>query len=68
KKPPMGWADLMIGHIVLCQEEGEDGWWQAVIVKITGTNATLRWRFEPELGGFVRPLSSLGLVQIAAAN
>lgn len=65
KDPAKTWGDLRPGHIVLSHEEGpEDGWWQAVIVRISGDAAMLRWRFDPEMAAFTRPIQRLGLVQL----
>lgn len=64
KGPATNWADLQPGHVVLCPEETSDeGWWQAVIVRRVGDMATLRWRFDPDMAAFMKPVGKLGLIQ-----
>lgn len=53
------WATLAVGDIVLAPELDEegtpDGWWEAVVLAITGDSFKLRWRDYPEQGQITRP-------------
>jgi hypothetical protein len=49
--PAQGWNELKVGAVVVAPEKdaAEDGWWPAVITKVSkdGQKLTLRWRDQP---------------------
>lgn len=45
---PVDWADIKRGDLVVAQDKDPaDGWWQAIVVDVTGDLIKLRWSNEP---------------------
>lgn len=58
---PKDWNALAAGHLVIVQESIEDGWWPAIVLKRSDDTLTLKWRDDPTLPSFRRPLSAVAL-------
>jgi hypothetical protein len=56
------WEELAPGQLVVAQESIADGWWVAVVVERTGDTFTLKWRDDPSLPPFDRPITSVALL------
>lgn len=61
--PADPWAAIRVGSVVLASDARNDGWWEAVVVRVEQNGATLRlkWRDFPDLGEFTKPLNRVGL-------
>lgn len=61
------WAAIKVGSVVLASDARDDGWWEAVVVKLEQNGATLRlkWRDFPDLGEFTKPLTRVGLPPVS---
>ncbi len=42
------WETIGLGSVVLAPAGPDDGWWEAVVVKVAGDRLTLRWRDYPD--------------------
>lgn len=69
-QPVDPWAAIKVGTVVLASEAKDDGWWEAVVVKLEHNGGTLRlkWRDFPDLAEFTKPLSRVGLPPPAGAR
>ena len=54
--------EIGIGSVVLASEGHAEGWYEVVVLSITGEMHTLKWRDYPEEGIIVRRLSALALL------
>jgi hypothetical protein len=47
---PRSWHEIRVGHTVLAKD-GDDGWYEATVIAISGDELTLAWRDfdEPQL-------------------
>ena len=54
-------ADLKVGSVVLAPQAPLQGWWEAVVVKISGDLLTLRWRDFPKEPQVARRRKQLAL-------
>ena len=59
--------DLKEGAVVLAPAEPDEGWWEAVVVKVKGDLLTLRWRDYPEYPPFARRRNQVALFDFANA-
>ncbi|WP_338834095.1 hypothetical protein [Bradyrhizobium septentrionale] len=59
---PKTWPQLAPGHLVIAQDTVDDGWWPAIITKRSNDTLTLKWRDYPSASEFVRPASSVALL------
>ncbi|WP_166308728.1 hypothetical protein [Bradyrhizobium sp. 2S1] len=59
---PKTWSQLAPGHLVIAQDTVDDGWWPAIITKRSNDMLTLKWRDYPSASEFVRPVSSVALL------
>ena len=41
-------AETALGSVVLAPADPDDGWWEAIVVKVAGDRLTLRWRDYPD--------------------
>ena len=57
--------DLKEGAVVLAPDEPDEGWWEAVVVKVKGDLLTLRWRDYPEYPPFARRRNQVALFDFA---
>lgn len=57
------WAAIKVGSVVLASDTKDDGWWEAVVVKLEQNGATLRlkWRDFPDFAEFTKPLTKVGI-------
>ena len=49
------WADIKVGSVVLCRDDGDEpGWWESVVMAIGPDNEsmTVRWRDYPDFKSF----------------
>ncbi len=59
---PRTWDEIDVDHVVLAREYGPlQAWWEAIVVKKTGDDFTLRWRDYPDLPNVVWSRSQVGL-------
>ncbi len=59
---PRTWDEIDVDHVVLAREYGPlQAWWEAIVVKKTGDDLTLRWRDYPDLPNVVWSRSQVGL-------
>lgn len=56
------WEELAPGHLVVAQASLTAGWWMAVVVERAGETFKLKWRDEPHLPAFSRPLTAVALL------
>jgi len=63
---PKGWQEIGVGDLVVAQEGREDGWYEAIVVEVTGDMFTLRWRDYPRERRVVRHRNRLGLLYPSA--
>lgn len=60
---PLDWADTKKGDLVVAQaKDPVDGWWQAIVVDITGDLIKLRWSNEPRGRPVLKSRLALGLM------
>ncbi|MBB3953067.1 tudor domain-containing protein [Aureimonas jatrophae] len=60
--PDAGWHALTVGSVVIALDTPDDGWWPAVVVKVSSDNLfTLRWRDYDDLPTFMRPRRQIAL-------
>jgi hypothetical protein len=52
-----------VGSVVLASHSADDGWWEAVVVRLEQNGATLRlkWRDFPEYDEFTKPLTRVAI-------
>jgi hypothetical protein len=46
--PSPDWEAIGLGSVVLAPAGPDDGWWEAIVVKVAGDRLTLRWRDYPD--------------------
>lgn len=66
-KFPTDRAAINIGSVVLAPFAPMQGWWEAVVLKISGDLLTLEWRDYPDEGRFVRRRHKLALLPTGKA-
>ena len=60
---PLDWADIKKGGLVVAQaKDPEDGWWQAIVVDVTGDLIKIRWSNEPRGRPLLKSRLALGLM------
>jgi hypothetical protein len=60
---PVDWADIKRGDMVVAQaKDPADGWWQAIVVDVTGDLIKLRWSNEPRGRPILKSRLALGLI------
>lgn len=59
---PKDWSTIVVGDLVLATEGGDEGWFEAVVERVTGLMFTLRWRDWPDLPVFVRTVDTIALL------
>ena len=54
---------VKVGTVVLASDNKDDGWWEAVVVRVEQNGATLRlkWRDFTDLGEFSKPLTRVAI-------
>ena len=60
--PSPSWEAIGLGSIVLAPADPDDGWWEAIVVKVAGDRLTLRWRDYPDEPLIVRQRHRLALL------
>ena len=56
------WDELGPGHLVIAQESLDDGWWEAIVLKRDADTFTVKWRDDPSLPAFERPITAIALL------
>lgn len=56
------WDELGPGHLVVAHDSLDDGWWEAIVIKRDGETCTVRWRDDPTLPAFERPITAIALL------
>ena len=59
---PADWQHIAIGDLIVAQEGIEDGWYEAIVMDISGEMLTLRWRDYPRERKFSRHRHRIGLL------
>jgi hypothetical protein len=60
---PTDWTDIKRGDLVLAQgKDPAEGWWQVIVVDVTGDLIKLRWPDEPRGRPVLKPRLALGLM------
>jgi len=59
---PRCWGDIGRGDLVIAQDSPEEGWYDAIVVGLSGDMVTLRWREYPRERQVVRHRNRLGLL------
>lgn len=59
---PADWQHIAIGDLIVAQEGIEDGWYEAIVMDISGEILTLRWRDYPRERKFSRHRHRIGLL------
>ena len=54
---------VKVGTVVLASDSKDDGWWEAVVVRVEQNGATLRlkWKDYADLGEFTKPLTRVAI-------
>ena len=54
---------VKVGSVVLASDSKDDGWWEAVVVRVEQNGATLRlkWKDYADLGEFTKPLTRVAI-------
>ena len=60
-------VDLKEGALVLAPAAPDEGWWEAVVVKVKGDLLTLRWRDFPDYPPFARRRNQIALFDFSNA-
>ena len=60
--PAPDWKAIGLGSVVLAPADPDDGWWEAIVVKVAGNRLTLRWRDYPDEPLIVRQRHRLALL------
>ena len=60
---PKSWAEITRGSLVVAFESEDDGWWDAVIISVSGDDYTLFFRDFAHQGRHVRKSSQLALLK-----
>jgi len=57
------YAAIKVGSIVLASDSREEGWFEAVVLRMENNGATLRlkWSDFADLGDFTKPLTRVGI-------
>jgi len=63
---PQDWDEIGLGSVVLAHESHEEGWWESIVIGVSGESVSLKWRDYPREPVFVRPRSELGLLPLEA--
>lgn len=62
-RKPISWADIQPGDVVLSfDEEIADGFWHAIVQRVRGNDATLKWARRLDRRPFKKPIGSLALL------
>ena len=56
------WETIRSGSVVLAPAAADEGWWEAIVVKVAGDWLTLRWRDYPNEPLIVRQRHRLALL------
>ena len=59
---PRDWTDIAVGHVVIAHQGPDDGWYEAVVVEVSGDMLTLRWRDYPRERRISRNRIAVGLL------
>jgi hypothetical protein len=59
---PRSWDSIGVGHVVLGQDNPEEGWWECVVVKREDELLTLRLRDYPKQGTYLRHITQVALI------
>jgi hypothetical protein len=59
---PGSWDQIGLGDLVVAQESLDQGWYDAIVVELSGDMLTLRWRDYPRERRFVRHRFRVGLL------
>jgi hypothetical protein len=59
---PKSWDEIAPGHLVVANDNLEDGWWLALVIKRHENNLTLQWRDYPSQGQFIKNVSDVALL------
>lgn len=63
---PQDWSKIVIGSLVLCSDDPDQGWFLAVVVKVADDGLlTLRWRDWVDLPPFTRKREQIALLNPA---
>ena len=66
---PLSWEILVANHLVIAAEgKPQDGFWEAMVVKVDGDTLTLRWRDYPRQPNFKRHRHAVGLLNPASPS
>ncbi len=59
---PADWDEIGLGSLVLATAGTDDGWWEALVIRLDGDVLTLKWRDFPREPTFVRRRTDLALL------
>jgi len=63
---PQDWSKIVVGSLVLCSDDPDQGWFLAVVVKVADDGLlTLRWRDWVDLPPFTRKREQIALLHPA---
>lgn len=63
---PQDWDEIGVGSLVLALEPPDEGWWESIVIGISGEALTLKWRDFPGERVFVRRRSEVALLPATA--
>ena len=59
---PQNWESIASGNMVLADEGGGEGWWEAIVIARDNEIVTLRYRDYPKAPKFQRHISTIALI------
>jgi hypothetical protein len=59
---PQDWQSIASGNMVLADEGGGEGWWEAIVIARDNDILTLRYRDYPKVPKFQRHISTIALI------
>jgi hypothetical protein len=65
---PRSWDELAPGHLVVAQQNLEDGWYEAVVIERSGDMLMLRWHAYPRERSITRHYRSVALLYANGAS
>ena len=66
---PLSWEILVANHLVIAAEgKPQDGFWEALVVKVEGETMTLQWRDYPRQKQFKRERTAVALLNPASPS
>ncbi len=63
---PADWDEIGLGSLVLATTGTDDGWWEALVIRLDGDVLTLKWRDFPREPVVMRRRTELALLPTGA--